>query len=203
MGDTTLTIDTETRERLLGHRAIAHDSWDDVLNGMMDVLPTVDELSDGCTWCGDGPYSEAIEDGVGFIEFFTEELTDGEEFHHTGYFCSAECAVEAQEEAKKYVPENPEKVVVGGADEIRAAFAGATFYLDGQRMEVGLDVPGAFDGTDSHGGEYDYYGEPVYVYNEGDIVQRGVIEDIIHEDNHTALVLGHDHETVKEYEPEG
>jgi len=41
----------------------------------------------------------------------------------------------------------------------------------------------------------------VYVHNEGRVVQEGVIEDIVHEEAHTALLLGHDHETVMRHHP--
>ena len=41
----------------------------------------------------------------------------------------------------------------------------------------------------------------MYVHNEGRVVQEGVIEDIVHEEAHTALLLGHDHETVMRHHP--
>jgi hypothetical protein len=67
---------------------------------------------------------------------------------------------------------------------------------------VGIPVPGAFAGTTSHGDEYAYIGEPVYVKNEGDWIQSGVVEDIYHEEAYTALMLGHDYEVEMSNHPD-
>lgn len=195
MGETTLTIDELTRERLDIHRADAHDSWDETLDSLMEVMPTPGDVREGCTNCDtELRWEGTVEDTGGCIVFFRAEYDDNT-MYGSNYYCSAECAHEAQQEAQKYVPERPDRVLVGGKGEPQTGFGDASFYLDGEVREVSLNLPGAFAGTDSHGNEYDYFGEPVYVENEGQWVQSGVIEDIIHEESHTALLLGHDHET--------
>jgi len=195
MGNTTLTISEDTKERLQDHRADEHYSWDEMLDGMMEVLPAVEEVEDGCSHCDDPQfYGGTVEDTGGVVQFFHTEFEDND-IYGTRYFCSTECAHEAQEEVNAMVPEEPEEVLVGGKSEMRASFEGASFYLDRDTREVGIPVPGAFAGGDSHGNEYDYEGEPVYVRNEGKVVQKGVIEDIIHEETHTTLLLGRSIET--------
>jgi len=193
---TTLSVEPETLEQLEEYRAEDHHSWDDVVSGMMKMLPTFREVRDGCVYCDDDRiYNGTPEDTGGVVQFFHTSYNDSD-VYGSNYFCSPECAHEAQQEVEEYVPETPDKVLVGGKSEMRAEFVGATFYLDGERMEVSVSVPGAFAGSDSHGNDYDYHGEPVYIYNEGRVVQKGVIEDIIHEETHTALILGHDRATV-------
>lgn len=196
MGPTTLTVDEEVRERVEEHRGDAHHSVEDVLVGMMRMLPPVEAIMDGCENCGDDPFHKSRPEKAGGViwSFHVEE--GGEEQYISRYFCSPECAKEKSDEEGKWVPEHPDKVVVGGVSELRTEFEDASFYMDRDVTEVGLDIPGAFGGTDSHGNEYDYEGEPVYVKNEGHWVQDGVIEDIIHEESHTALILGRDHEKV-------
>lgn len=196
MGDTTLTIDEKTPEKLEAHRGDAYDSWDDYLTAIHEILPDQEELQNGCAWCDKNIiFNGRIEEVGGVIRFFHTEM-DGDDVYGSTYYCSVDCAKEAADEMDAMVPEEPDEVLVGGKSELQASFEGATFYLDRDTMEVGIPVPGAFDGTSSHGTEYDYIGEPVYIRNEGDIVQKGVIEDIIHEETHTALLLGHGHETV-------
>lgn len=200
MGETTLPIRDDTKNRLEDHRSPGHDSWDDTLNALMTLVPSVDELREGCALdgCDNTP---RIEDGEfeksnGTIRFWYATPKNGSAVFGANYYCSAECAMEAAEEQNAYVPENPDKVVVGGRSEMRTEFKDATFYLDGGTMEVGLSIPGAFSGTDSHGGEYEYEGEPVYIYNEGGWRHSGVIEEIAHEETWTGLILGYDAEVT-------
>jgi ribosomal protein S27E len=201
MGNTTLSVDEETKERLEDHRAPGHHSWDEALHGMMELLPAVDEIQEGCGECGQGGLLGGVpEDGGGVIRYFST-VQDGTDIHDANYYCSNECLGEVVERMDHYVPEEPDVVIVGGGGELRAEFGDATFYIDGDTMEVGLPVPGAFDGEDSHGNQYAYYGEPVYVVHDGEVVQKGVIEDIIHEETHTALILEHDHSTTMLHHP--
>lgn len=196
MGETTLTIGEDTKGLLKDYRAAEHESWSDTLTGMMKVAPSVETVEDGCEHCDDSHfYAGTVEETGGVVQFFHTEY-EGEDIYGSRYFCSTECANEAQEEVNAMVPEEPDEVLVGGKSEMRASFEDASFYIDRNTKEVGIPVPGAFAGTDSHGNEYDYEGEPVYVRNEGAIVQKGVIEDIIHEETHTALMVGHSIETV-------
>lgn len=192
MERTTLTIDDETRERLNDHVAPGHNSLNEALSGIMEILPTVEDIESGCTNTDcdrDRLIEGKPEHTGGVIHFFHHEF-EGDDVYGSAYFCSPECAAETQEKVDQQVPQNPDKVVVGGKDELRAEFKDASFYLDGQTREVGIPVPGAFgSGTSSHGYEYDYIGEPVYIYNADQWVQSGVIEEVIHEEIHTALLL--------------
>lgn len=197
MGETTsISVHPDTKQQLENdHRADGHHSWDDVLTGMMRMLPTVEDiLESGCAYhdCDKQFFSPSTpEDKGGTIQFFHAEVPpDDHDVYGATYFCSPEHAAAAQEEMSKYVPEHPDEVVVGGADAMRTTIEGARFFLDYDTMEVGIDAPGAFVGEDSYGNEYDYVGEPVYVIEDGQVRQHGVIDDIIHEEVHTALILG-------------
>lgn len=202
MADTTLTIDDETKERLDNYRHPDHENWADVLDSFMQILPSYEDLDDGCMNCGEERFVDTqIEDHDGTVQWFHTEF-DGNDVYGSNYYCSPECAHEQQEEANSYVPENPDLVVIGGKDEMRTEFKGATFYLYRDTMEVGIPIPGAFGGSDSHGNEYAYEGEPVYIKNEGQWVQKGVIDNIIHEETHTALILEHEFNVTEEYHPD-
>lgn len=202
MGETSLTISDEIKERLENYRHEDHESWNEVLDSFMTVLPTQEELEDGCINCGKERFLDApIQEVGGFVQWMHAEY-DGQDIYGSNYYCSPECAHEVQEEVDSYVPENPDLVVVGGKDEMRTEFEGATFYLDRDTMEVGIPLPGAFGGSDSHGNTYEYEGEPVYIKNEGQWVQKGVIENIIHEETHTALILEHEFNVTEEYHPD-
>lgn len=202
MGDTTLTLDESIKQQLAAHRTDAHGSWGDTLEEMMTILPPSDDYQEGCLNCGRGPRdpNRPSESG-GVIQFFSVEQGD-QTITGSNYYCSPECAHEKQEEVNAMVPTEPDAVIVGGRSELRTVVEGATFHLDEHTMEVGLDVPGAFGGQDSHGDEYDYIGEPVYVENNGQIVQEGVVEEIYHEETHTSLLLGHDHEVTQLNHPD-
>ena len=190
MGETTLTITDGTKDRLEDHRHDEHDSWSETLDGMMEMLPSIESFNEGCRNCEEEPFMDVPpEEYGGVVRWFKTEV-EGNDVFGMNYYCSPECANEVAEEMEKYVPENPDEVVVGGLSELRTSVYGASFYLDRDRMEVGVPVPGAFGGESSHGTEYDYIGEPVYVYHDGDFRHTGVIEEIIHEEAHTALLLG-------------
>jgi len=194
---TSLTVDKETLERLREYRTDDHYTWDEAINDLLHTVPSAKKLREGCDQCGERILrNRRRSDSHTVVESYTVD-EGGEQFHVGRLYCCIDCARQANEEANAWVPENPEKVTVGGKSETRAEVEDATFYLDRDRMEVGIPVPGAFGGGD----EYDYEGEPVYVHNKGRVVQKGVIENIIHEETHTALILGHGHETVMRHHP--
>jgi hypothetical protein len=201
-GSTSFTIEEGTHERLRAYRTDGHYSWNDCLNDILDTIPPEDKLREGCEHCGERVLLENRrgESQMVVQSFSVDEA--GETFHLTRLFCSADCAAEAHKKVQAMVPEDPDKIIVGGADMPRASTEMGTFYIDGETQEVGIPLPGAYSGTDAGGNEYDYVGEPVYVHNDGRVVQSGVIEDIIHEEAHTALLLGHDHDTVMQHHPE-
>jgi len=196
MGKTGITTQEETRDRLRNYRHPDHDSWDDVLNGMMDLLPAIDAIQDdGCVRCGETPFADRPTERLsGFIHFFTAEIEaeDGyREVLESNYYDSRECVTEAINDQEKFAARNPDLVVVGGKHQYQTELHETTFHLEQTRMEVGFDIPGAFDGESAHGTEYDYIGEPVFVKNHGDWVHSGIISDIIHEEGHTSLILDH------------
>lgn len=203
---TTITLHPDLKERLEDLRHRKHNSWNQFFEGILEILPTADEIAEGCTNddCDrsvvdmvDGPY----ENYGGVIHWYSTEH-EGHRIYGRNWFCSPECAYETDQEMKAMAPREPDEVIVGGKDQIRASFSGAKFHIDGEVRQVGIEIPGAFKGQDSHGDrQYDYHGEPVYIKNEGDIVQTGVIEEIHHEDAWTGLSLENDHEVVMKNHP--
>lgn len=197
MADTTLTIDDVVKKRLRGYRPDSHDSWGQTLTQMMELLPTVEDFQGGCINCGErsiNPYEQDEYSGV--VQFHATEY-EGDIITGTSYFCSPECAKESQDEIESQFPTHPDAVIVGGRSELRTVVESATFYIDGTRREVGISVPGAFEGDG-----YDYINEPVYIENDDRIVQEGVIKEIVHEDAHTTFVLGHDAEVTRLNHPD-
>jgi hypothetical protein len=187
---TTISVSHDTKDRFEQHRHADHNNADEALDSLLTVVPTPGEIQEGCTNCGKPPLDDGpIDQHDGVIHHFRVDY-DGHTFTGMNWFCSAECAKETQEEVQARIPENPDLVTVGGDEEPRVELADTSFYLDGKTKEVHLDVPGAFTGTPNGGGEYAYHGEPVYIHNQGQVVQHGCIEDIIHEEGHTGLMLG-------------
>jgi predicted Zn-ribbon and HTH transcriptional regulator len=189
-----MTVREETLERAKDHRGEAHESWDDALNGMMDMLPEAESIQSGCDFvdCDESHiYSGKPEETGGVIQFFYSEEHD---LHGVRYFCSPECAKRAQERVNSRMPRNPDEVIVGGRGELRTSFGDATYDFEGRNHSVLIPVPGAFGGESSHDRDYDYVGEPLYIKNDGDIVQMYAIEEVIHEETSTILVLGKDYE---------
>jgi rRNA maturation protein Nop10 len=203
MSDTTITLDSEVKQRLSLYRHPRHDSWNDTLESLMMRLPTMEDIDDGCPNCGRHVESDlAPEETHGVSHWFSYPSGDGNRGCHANYCCSPECAGELAEDMQSYVPENPDLVVIGGHEQPRVEFSGANFYLDGETREVGIPLPGAFSGTDSYGEyEYEYVGEPVYIRNDEKWVQSGVVSDIIHQEGYTTLLLGYDCDVVEENRP--
>jgi len=198
---TSLTVDQDTLKRLREYRTDEHYTWDEALNDLLHTVPPTEKLREGCEHCGEPVLrNKRRSDSHMVVQSFTAEGR-GESFHLTRLFCSLDCAGQSHEKMEAMVPENPDEIIVGGADAFRTSFEGASYYVDGETREVGIPLPGAFDGEGAHGEEYDYIGEPVYIHNDGRVVQNGVIKDIIHEDAYTALLLNHDYETVMNHHP--
>lgn len=192
MGDTTLTIDETIKELLKDHRVPAHDSWGSTLYGMMKVLPTPEEVRAELEGHPHKEWRGTLEKTGGVIKFFYHDEMD---VYGSAYFPDVDALIEHEDQMDAQFPREPDEVTVGGDEEIAATFGDATFYFEEGPGEVTIDVPGAFSGSDSHGGEYDYIGEPVYIHNQGEVVQKGVVDDIIHEDAVTGIKLGNDHAT--------
>lgn len=200
MGETTLTLSEEVKEQLEHHRHDDHDNWSDVLETMMAILPTYDHLrNDGCAMCDESPVEDKpLDEAHGVIHWYQapREFDGGLEAH---WFCSRECIADMDDKVKKFVPREPDRIRVGGyqvpAVEIEESI---TCHIDNNTMEVGIRIPGAFAETEDG---YDYHGEPVYVFNQGDWVQSGVVESIIHEETYTGLMLGVDAEVEMSNHP--
>lgn len=197
MADTTITLDEDLKDnRLSKYRLDSHKTWNETLSRMMNLLPDPGKFQEGCGNCGGiaiNPYKKRDQSGI--IQFYSAEH-DGQFITGTRYFCSAGCAKEAQAEINAQFPTNPDAVIVGGRSEPRTVVEDATFYIDGEAREVVINVPGAFTG------DYYYTGEPVYIENNDQIVQEGIIEQIAHEDVHTVLDLGHDAEITRLNHPD-
>lgn len=200
MGNTTISVDEETRKRLQKYRSAHHGSFDEQLNGMMDIIPTIEEMKERVNEDGHVSWQGTPERTGGVIHFF--HTTVGEsKVTHSSYYPTAEAFAEMQRQIEQQVPTEPDEVIVGGKDELRTSFNGARFHIGGDDRWVSLDIPGAFGGSNESGEEYDYAGEPVYIKNAGEIVQQGVVEDIIHEDAHTAITLTSHHATEMLHHP--
>lgn len=188
MGDASLAVKGDTKQRLDDHyRSSEYPSQDELIDGMMDALPSQEQIEQGCDQCGKRFRTTRYEElnAVTFL-FYSEEHNHQD----VKVFCSDSCLKEHRDEARSYTPRHPNKVVVGGKDELRGVLGDAVFVIDGPTMEVGIDVPAAFSGTDSHGTEYDYVGEPVFIQNdEEEWVQSGIVTDIINEEAHTGLIF--------------
>ena len=194
-GKTTVTLTDEERERLEDYEHDDHYRVGEAVGMLMDVVPTLDDIGDGCTNCGEGPRRDGPIDQFGGViqHMHLDPVNTEGAWTEALWFCSPECVIEFEEERQKAIPSDPDKVVVGGKDELRTTISDASFIMDGRSMQVGLDVPGAFAGETTFGGELDYIGEPVWVYKDGKVRQSGVIEDIFHEEAHTTLGLEHDY----------
>ena len=189
---TTLTLSEEQLERLKAYQHSEHDSWVQTVEGILRVLPDADDVyEEGCLVCGRTAVgTEPIAEAGGVVRWFCHEV-EGEALFHTNYFCSMECAAEQAEKEANAAPLSPDEVLVGGSSELRTTVTDTSFHLDGEGMEVGIDIPGAFDGESDLGREYAYVGEPVYVIEDDVIQQSGIVEDIIHEETWTGLSLSH------------
>lgn len=180
--ETSIGLSQETRDRLDDYRAPGHASMEDVLESLLNVVPSVEQVARGCQHCGDGPWIDgALDDIGGVIEFFYHEAADR---YVTGWYCSRECAAATEDEMRHHFPREPDAVIIGGYEEWRQRIEGnAEYYVDDQMASITFDIPKALD---------DYEGEPVYIADRGEVVQTYVVDEIYHEEGKTALHLTSD-----------
>jgi hypothetical protein len=207
MVTTTLSLNEDLKERLEQYRHGSHDSWNDTISGILDVLPDEEDVHEtGCVYCGEVHHGGgAIEDRTFFLSRFVAEdpVEEGTTtFRASNYFCSLECARKQREETDHLLPRNPDRVHVGGDEQPRAILGGGELYVTTSVKELMFDIPGALDGTSDHGHEYDYVGEPVYLKNNQEWVKSFTIEDLTHEDSKTVLTLTRDTATEKLNHPD-
>lgn len=194
--ETSIGLSQETRDRLDEYRGPGHASMEDVIWGLMTIVPPADDILDAeaCSWedCENPLWvPDRPEWRGGVIRWWASEEDEG---WITGkaYYCSPEHAAKDQEKIDEMMPTDPDTVIVGGHGEHRVEIEGARFHFADEPKEIAFDVPGAFEGETRHGGEYEYVGEPVYVFNAGHVRHTGVIEEIVHEEAITAFHLGRD-----------
>lgn len=187
MGSTTLTIDEATKERLDQYRHEDHYNYSEVLESMMAVLPTNEEMEEGCAHCQEGPAADRpIDELHGIVWWFQLPEEAGGDMA-VNWLCSRDCIDEMSAAIDKQIPREPDLIRVGG-HEVPAVDVtdDLTFHVELDRWEVGIGLPGLFASTEH---SYDYDGEPVYVKYQGEWVHSAVIDEIIHEEDHTALLL--------------
>lgn len=196
--ETSIGLSQETKDRLEDRRAPGHASMEDVIAGLLEIVPPVDEILDeeACSWrgCDHNIWNPSTpEKKGGVIRYFHTEHDDADIFG-SNYFCSIECAAKVAEETEKMAATHPDKFIIGGMDEMRFEVTNDDLRLfhrdDGQELSIPapLDLVGE---TKYH--EFDYHGEPIYVWNAGKTRFAGVIGEIIREETHTAINLGRDH----------
>lgn len=194
----TISIEPETKDRLDEHRWASHEDREAVINSMMEVVPSREDIKAGCARCGLSPWGDGPVDEIGgVVDWFTDE--NGETI--STWYCSRDCLIREHKEVDDVGTDHPDLVVVGGNEMPRARMASGTHYrYDSVSEEVLIDVPGAFTGRDV-GRRYDYHGEPVYLKNNGVWFASGVIDNILHADGRTHLLLERDPETERENHP--
>lgn len=202
MAETTITVSEDVKEQLADLRSEDHETWNDLFIDVCRIFPTPEEAK---TQLEDSmlPWKGSVVKTGGVIQFFDQDV-QGTRQYFSVYFPTMESAIETYEQGQHQVPEEPDKIIVGGVSEGRVEVEGngLSMVLNGDAFQVGFDLPGAFGGFDSRGEPYEYEGEPVYIVNNGDVVQEGVVEEIIHDDFHTTLDLGHDYETTQLHHPD-
>jgi hypothetical protein len=195
MGKTTIALDDATKDELDAYQVGDHDSANDTLRALLNLIPHPEDMYDkGCAnpECGKTLPSGTSADRYDLtIEHMNLDPVNAPPINQSNFFCSPGCAVELQEHSQEQAPSDPDKVIVGGHDEMRFEFGGARYRIDGHTEEVSLGIPGALTGQDSHGYEFDYEGEPVYIHNAGRVVQMGIVDEVINEESHTAIIMGH------------
>lgn len=207
--DTSIGLSQDTRDRLDDYRAAGHDSMEDVIDGLMEIVPPADDILDGdaCSWdeCDKRfVIPDAPEDRGGVIEWFSAEF-EGDQIYGNAYFCSPEHAAAHAEKTEEMAAVYPDKLIVGGMNEMRFEITTDDMRLrhrdDGTK---GVSIPAPIDivGTDAHGHEFNYHYEPIYVENGGKIRQYGVISEILREETHTAITIDTDRHTAMAHHPD-
>lgn len=202
---TTISVDGDAREQFGGHEFPGHASNQDVLESMMAVAPTAEQvLEDGCTYCGETPTKGDVPEVKGGVVFFESRDLDGDTITGDWYFCSTGCLTAWQEESREPFPRWPDRVVVGGRDAGRTSVEGAEFIVERWPSDarLRLEVPGAFLGETRHDREIDYVGEPVWIRNNDKWVQSAVVSDVWTEDTYTYVELEIDEAVEKRHHPD-
>lgn len=199
--DTSIGLSQETRDRLDDYRSPAHASLEEVIQGLMEVVPPAEDIlaEDACAysecdktlWVPDKP-----EDRGGVIQWHAMEYDDSM-VYGSSWFCSPEHAEKQQAEVEEMAAVEPDRIIVGGDEEMRIEVEMPDLRLrhpveGDESREIGIDAPLDLVGETRHGHEYDYHGEPVYVENGGKVRFSGVVDDIIREEVHTAIIMGRD-----------
>lgn len=197
MGTTTIPVSEDVKERLEHHRFDGHNSWDDVLIGMMEMLPDKTSVEDeGCINCNSNIFGDTLEESGGLVNFYRFE-DRGVEYTCTNYFCSPDCFMEFQNEIDKQLPTYPDRVTIGGRKFNRCEIQSPHLICDGKSFDLTVDAPFAFMSDNSS-----YEGEPVYVWHEGKYRLSGVVTKIIHEFGSTTLRFAPDFAVTEQLHPD-
>jgi len=199
MGRTSLTVDDGTRDAVEDRQLPGHDSLGETVEDLTHMVPSADAFAEGCHGpeCDRDPRQddEYSDSGYIFRPLYTE-YDYGDEAHTVRgveLFCSRECFGSHHEEMDRQFPNEPDEVIVGGRREMQTSFSGAQFIIDGEQHTLSISIPGALVGGDRFGNRYNYRGEPVYIMDdERGVLRSYVIEDIVHEEVHTAVLLEKD-----------
>jgi len=190
--DTSIGLSQDTRDQLDDYRAAGHESMEDVIAGLLKMVPPADDiLHDGaCAWdeCDSNLWvPDTPEERGGVIQWASTDY-DGQKLYNSTYYCSVEHAAKNQDKIDEMAAGEPDEVKIGGADEITMSLT-----MDGMRLhhghphELGIDAPLDLVGEDRHGYSYDYHGEPIEVINGGKVRFSGEITDMLREETYTAI----------------
>lgn len=192
-GYTSVTVPEETRDRLAEYEHGSHDSVGETLDRMMRILPSPVDMAEGCTECGDTPGRTGdVGDVGGMIEWFSDPH-GGEVV--SNYFCSKSCQLDYLEMVEEAVPTEPDKVFVGGKEEVRFEIEEHTRFMASEEMHsVEFDIPVGIEL---------YEGEPVYVVNAGEVRFSGVVRNPSNIDGRAYCDMEYDREVTQEFYPDG
>lgn len=200
MGRTSLPATDEVREAVEDVSLPGHDTIPETILDLTRIVPDADDFNGGCqgpgcerTPHGDEGYADSQ---YIFIPFVREWEAGGNSGTARGvmFFCSPSCYDAHREQVNTQLPSEPDMVKIGGRAEWDVEFHNASYTIDGDTHEIGIPIPGALSGSDSRGNEYEYEGEPVFIMDDdAGVVQEYVVDEVIHEEGHTAVLLGNDH----------
>lgn len=175
---TSIPIHEAVKNRLeTDYRHDSHETWNDTLTEMMDALPTIDRMND--TFGDDvGPTFEGswIETN-GAVDWVSLESTVGGDTVNTAeVYPSRQALADVQETVEHHVPEHPDAAYIGGDTKPQTEIARSRLELDGRNWYLDIDIPPALFGGQDGGEPTAYDGEPVFIENNGEIVQSGRID---------------------------
>lgn len=189
---TTITVSQAARERLSDFEHSSHDNIDDTVRDLLNIVPSPQEVADGCLTCSESPGMDgSVGDLGGVLEWFTDDYT---EKITSNYFCGKSCFADHVEELNEQVPKFPDKVIVGGDQEVRFEIEDhARFQIDAEAKSVEFEVPVDI---------CKYDGEPIYVVNAGKVRFRGVVDSPMTVDGRAYATIEHDREKAEEFHPD-